>query len=127
MFNVEQNLTVTIAGVTIANGNSDTGGGIYNRGTLTLTNSTTGFKADYQVERTVNKRVMKKVKFVAAYNQLTNSVTLTLKGQPTFPKGGQITVIASAPKGVRSTAGVLLDSSDTVFTIQAKAKGITPG
>ena len=89
--------------------------------------STAGLKADYQVERTVNKRVMKKVKFVAAYNQSTNSVTLTLRGKPTFPKGGQITVIASAPKGVRSTAGVLLDSSDTVFTIQAKAKGIAPG
>ena len=96
--------------------------------------STAGLAANYQVDSAVTKRVKKKtitvlhpVNFTAAYNQSTNSVTLTVKGKPTFAKGGQIKVIASPPNGVSSTAGVLLDANDTVFTILAKAKGITPG
>jgi hypothetical protein len=89
--------------------------------------STARLAANYQVDTTVAKRVEKKLKFTAAYHQSTNSVTLKVKGRPTFPKGGEIKVIASSPNGVSSTAGVLLESSDTVFTILPKAKGITPG
>jgi len=96
--------------------------------------STAGLAANYQVESAVTKRVKKKrmtvlqpVNFTAAYNQSSNSVTLTVKGKPTFATGGQIKVFAALPNGVSSEAGVLLDSSDTVFTILAKAKGVAPG
>ncbi len=95
--------------------------------------TTAGLTANYQVDTGVIKRsknkmkVLHPVKFTAAYSHSTNSVTLTLKRKPTFPKGGEIAVIASAPNGVSSTAGVLLDSSDTVFTILPKAKGVTAG
>ena len=96
--------------------------------------STAGLAANYEVDRAVTKRIKKKritvlhpVNFTAAYNQSTNSVTLTVKGKQPFAKGGQIKVIASPPNGVSSEAGVLLDSSDTVFTILAKARGIAPG
>jgi len=89
--------------------------------------STAGLGANYEVDWSVNKRLKRKVKVTAAYNQSTNSVTLMVKGKTTFAKGGQITVLTSPPNGVSSTAGVLLDSSDTVFTILPKAKGITPG
>ncbi len=50
----------------------------------------------------------------------------TGEGDAEFANGGQIKVIARSPNGVSSTVSVLLDSSDTVFTIEAKAKGITP-
>jgi len=89
--------------------------------------STAGLGADYHVDWVVNKRVTRRVKCTAVYNHSTNSVTLTVEGKPTFANGGQITVIASPPNGVSSTAGVLLESGDTVFTILANAKGITPG
>ncbi|MFI5454720.1 MAG: hypothetical protein ACHRXM_04655 [Isosphaerales bacterium] len=96
--------------------------------------STAGLAANYQVDRAVTQRVKKKrmtvlqpVNFTAAYNQSTNIVTLTIKGKQPFAMGGQIKVIASPPNGVSSAAGVLLDTSDTVFTILAKAKGIAPG
>jgi hypothetical protein len=96
--------------------------------------STAGLAANYQVDKAVTKRVKKKritvlhpVDFTAAYNQSTNSVTLTIKGKQPFAKGGQIKVIGAPPNGVSSEAGVLLDSSDTVFTILAKARGIAPG
>ncbi len=96
--------------------------------------STAGLAANYQVDRAVIKRVKRKrrtvlepVKFTAAYNQSTNSVTLTVKGKPSFANGGQIRVTASLPNGVSSTAGVLLEATDTVFTIPTKLKGITRG
>ena len=96
--------------------------------------STAGFAADYQVGRAATKRVKKQritvlepVKFTAAYDPSSDSVTLRIKGKPTFAKGGQIKIIASAPNGVSSEAGVLLDTSDTVFRILAKARGIAPG
>jgi hypothetical protein len=88
--------------------------------------STARLAANYQIDTVVAKRVKKKLKFTAAYDQSTNSVILTAKGKPTFAKGGQIIVIASYPNGLSSTAGVLLDPSDTVFTILAKAKGVRP-
>jgi CSLREA domain-containing protein len=40
VFNIASGSTVAISGVTIANGSSSDGGGIYNAGTLTVTNST---------------------------------------------------------------------------------------
>ncbi len=96
--------------------------------------STAGLAANYQVDSAVTKRVKKKsttvlqpVNFTAAYNPSTNSVTLTIKGKQPFAKGGQIKVIATPPNGVTSAAGGLLDANDTVFTILAKGKGITPG
>ena len=96
--------------------------------------STAGLAANYQVDSAITKRVKKKrttvlqpVNFTAAYNASTNSVTLTIKGKQPFAKGGQIKVIATPPNGVTSEAGGLLDANDTVFTILAKVKGITPG
>ena len=40
IFQVNNGVTANISGLTITNGSSDTGGGIYNLGTLTLSNST---------------------------------------------------------------------------------------
>jgi hypothetical protein len=92
-----------------------------------------GLAANYQVDSAITKRVKKKsttvfrpVNFIAAYNPSTEAVTLTIRGKPKFARGGRIKVIASPPNGVRSAAGVLLDASDTVFTIMPKARGITP-
>ena len=96
--------------------------------------STAGLAANYQVAMAVTKRlkrsritVLKPVHFTAAYHSSSDSVTLTIKGKQPFAKGGQIKVISSPPNGVSSEAGVLLDISDTVFTILAKARGIEAG
>ena len=96
--------------------------------------STAGLAANYQVDRPVIRRVkkaritvLKPVNFTAAYNSASQSVTLRIKGKQPFAKGGQIKVIASGPNGVSSEAGVLLDSSDTVFRILAKGRGLAPG
>jgi hypothetical protein len=96
--------------------------------------ATAGLTANYQVDSAVTQRVKKKrttvlhpVNVTAAYNPSTEAVTLTIQGKPKFAQGGEITIIASPPTGVRSAAGVPLDANDTVFTILAKAKGITPG
>jgi hypothetical protein len=96
--------------------------------------STAGLAANYQVEATIAKRIKKQtikvfqpIDFTAAYTSSDESVTLMIAGNQKFPKGGQITVIVSGPDGVSSTAGVLLDTTDTVFTILANATGIKPG
>ena len=96
--------------------------------------STASLAANYQVDRAVIKRVkearitvLRPVNITSAYNQSSDSVTLTVKGKPKFATGGQIKIIASSPNGVSSEAGVPLDANDAVFTILAKAKGITPG
>src|SRR5262249_40933427 len=95
--------------------------------------ATAGLAANYQVDSAVTQRVKKQrttrlqpVHFTVAYNPSTEAVTLTIRGKPKFARGGQIKVIASPPNGVRSAAGVLLDASDTVFTILPKARSITP-
>ncbi len=102
--------------------------------TTAMDPSTAGLAANYQVDSAITRRVKKKritvlqpVNFIAAYSPSTDSVTLTVEGKPTFATGGQIKVIASPPNGVSSEAGVLLDTSDTVFAILAKARGIAPG
>jgi len=96
--------------------------------------STAGLAANYRVETVITRRVKKKtvkmyqpINFTAAYTSSNDSVTLTTEGKQTFANGGKLTVIASAPGGVSSAAGVLLDATDTVFTILAKATGIAPG
>jgi hypothetical protein len=96
--------------------------------------STAGLAANYRVNEVVSRRVKRKtvsvlqpVNFTAAYQATTDSVLLAIQGKPKFAKGGQITVITSAPSGVSSAAGVLLEATDTAFTIQAKAAGVTPG
>ena len=108
---------------------------------FTLTYSTTmnpmtaGLGANYEVSSETTKRVKKKTvtvfKPVALTAKLdnpsTNSVPLTIKGKPTFAKGGQIKVIYSPPSGVSSEAGIPLDASDTEFTILPKATRVTPG
>ncbi len=95
--------------------------------------SAAGLAADYQVETAITKRVKKKtikmlqpVSFTATYTSSDDSVTLTIEGRQKFAKGGQITVTASPPDGVSSATGILLDATDTVFAILAKATGITP-
>jgi hypothetical protein len=67
------------------------------------------------------------VAVTAVYNPSNDSVTLSIKGKPTFANGGQIKVIYSPPNGVCSASGVPFDASDNEFTILAKATGITPG
>ena len=96
--------------------------------------STAALAGNYQVSAAITKKVKKKsmttfqpVNFTAAYTPSDDSVTLTIEGKQTFAKAGRIMVTASAPNGVSSAAGVLLDPTDTVFTILAKAAGITPG
>ena len=96
-----------------------------------MNSSSAGLAANYQVDTTIKKRVKKKlvtvlkpVLFRAAYNTSTDTVTLTVKGKPNFAKGGQIVITASAPSGVASAVGELLETSDTHFTISPKAKAV---
>ena len=96
--------------------------------------STAGLAENYEVDQVIKKRVrktrvtvLKPVGFRAVYNASSDSVLLTVKGRPKFTRGGEIQVIASGSNGVSSEAGVPLDSSDTVFTILAKARGIDGG
>jgi hypothetical protein len=93
--------------------------------------STADRAVNYQVDQAVTRRVKNKrktvlqpVKFTLLYSQPTNSVILTVAGKLTFAKGSEILVTASAPNGVCSTAGVLLEAGDTAFKIPVKAKGI---
>ena len=54
----------------------------------------------------------------------SNSVTLTLAGRQTFPKGGQITIIAAAPGGVDNTSHVFLVQNG-ILAISPTGKTIT--
>jgi len=57
----------------------------------------------------------------------SDSVTLTLAGKQKFPKGGQVTVIASPPSGVENTSGVFL-AANGIFTISPGGRVISqPG
>ncbi|MFI5457824.1 MAG: DUF6923 family protein [Isosphaerales bacterium] len=95
-----------------------------------MNQGTVGNPVNYQVEMFVIKRVKKKKIAVPKSIGFTvssitsNSVTLKLAGKQTFPKGGQITVIASPPNGVDDTSGVFL-STNGVFTISRGGKAIT--
>jgi len=88
-----------------------------------------GNPANYQVDTVITKRVKKKVErillplsgFGASYKAASEAVTLTLAGKPTFPAGGQITVLS----GVTSTSGAAL-AGNTMFIIAPKGRTITP-
>ena len=94
-------------------------------------NASAGSSSNYQVETAEVKGGKKKtttfkpVGFQAAFNQATNTVTLTIAGNQAFTSGGKIVINASPPGGVASASGVLLDPSDTNFSIGNKANGIT--
>ncbi len=98
--------------------------------------ATAGLTTNYQVYAFSTKTVRHKtitittaVNVNAVYNQLSNSVTLTVVGKNPFSNGGgQIKILASSPKtGVSSRSGVLLNPNDTVFTILAKGSGLMLG
>ncbi len=96
-----------------------------------MSSQAAGSPANYHIVAATGRLTKKKtpivtpVKVTAAnYGAATRSVTLTLKGNQTFAKGGEITVDYSA---VVSAAGVALDRTDATFTIEPKAKGITQG
>ena len=59
--------------------------------------------------------------FQVSYTAVSDSVTITLTGKPTFPTGGQITVLP----GVTGISGLEL-GGHTVFTIAAKGRSVTP-
>ena len=91
--------------------------------------STAGLASNYHVFSEVVKKVKKKrvttlkpVSFSLTYSESNNTVTINLKNVKPFATGGEITI-----SGVTSQAGVLLNPSDTEFTVLAKAKGITLG
>ncbi len=91
--------------------------------------STAGLAGNYHVFSEVVKKVKKKtvttlkpVNFSVSYSDSSNTVTVNLKTTKPFAKGGEITI-----SGVTSQTGVLLNPSDTVFTIFAKANGIKLG
>jgi hypothetical protein len=100
--------------------------------------SSAGNPINYQVATAITKRVKRKkvtvyqpVRFQVVYNAATSAVSLLVTGQK-FLKGGRVTVIASPPNGVSSASGSLLDGNgdgvggdNAVFTILAKARGIT--
>jgi hypothetical protein len=58
---------------------------------------------------------------VVSYNTATEAVMPTLAGKPTFPRGGQVAVLA----GVTGISGLEL-GGNTVFTISAKGRNIAP-
>jgi hypothetical protein len=89
--------------------------------------------ANYQVGSTIIQRVKKKVQsilkplaFTASYDAPSDSVTLTIAGPQSFPKGGQITVVGGPSGGVTGTSGARLAASE-VFTIGANGRSIIPG
>jgi hypothetical protein len=91
--------------------------------------------SNYQVDWTSTKRVRKQIQTVShqvavksvTYNAATNSVMLvTSATKMTFAKGGQVTIIGSAPGGVESASGVFPAAGSFTFTVSPSAKGITP-
>jgi hypothetical protein len=91
-----------------------------------MNSSTAGLAGNYHVFSDIVKKVKKKttttfkpVPFSVSYSQANNAVTVNVKRTKPFAKGGEIMI-----SGVTSQAGVLLNSSYTVFTITANAKGI---
>jgi hypothetical protein len=88
---------------------------------------------NYQLDTITTKKVKKKVttilhpftQFTVSYVAATDTVDLTLLGKPTFPTGGQLTVVNRAPGGVEGATGAPL-AGTTVFVISKKGKTITP-
>ena len=98
--------------------------------------ATAGSSANYVVDVATTKKVKKKkvttftpVGFRSSYDPVKNAVTLTLSGKQTFATGGKITVnYCASGRRLRPAASVAaLAPNDATFTIQPKAKGITPG
>jgi hypothetical protein len=92
-----------------------------------MNQASVGNPGSYQVGAFVNTRVRRKpvkvlqsVVFSAVYSS-NNSVRLLLAGRQTFPKGGQITLIAS---GIESNGGAFL-ASNAVFIVSAKGTAIS--
>jgi streptogramin lyase len=74
------------------------------------------------------EQVAEPIAFSTTYNQSTNTVTLNVSAKQKFSNGGQITIVGSPPGGVASSVGVFLNGgSNDVYTINKKAKGLTPG
>jgi ELWxxDGT repeat protein len=103
--------------------------GFYIQYSQPMNAATAGLAADYQVLSSVIKKVKKQttrsdkpVPFSVSYSPAQNAVTINLKTTRPFAQGGEITI-----RGVISQAGIALSSSDTTFTILARAKGIKIG
>ncbi len=85
--------------------------------------------ANYRLESATTKTVKNKVEralkpiqnFTVSYTPATDSVTLKLDGTPTFPLGGQLTVLSSATSG----SGDVL-SGTNVFKITVGGKKVEP-
>jgi hypothetical protein len=93
-----------------------------------------GNHANYTVTYTTMQKVKKKrtpvqlsASFNATYNPSNNSVKLTITGKQNFVMGGQITVKALPPTGVKSVAGAFLDPNSTHFTILPNHQRVRPG
>jgi hypothetical protein len=103
--------------------------------------ATAGNVSNYQVGWFSTTKVKKKLMtvlhplaFKVQYSAASESVSLQLLAPQTFKQGGQINVLAAAPGGVSSAAGILLDGNnegkagdDGMFSILPKARGITRG
>jgi virginiamycin B lyase len=93
---------------------------------MAMNSASLSSRSDYQLGMFVTKTVKrKKVRVLtnvpfSATNVTSNSVTLRLAGKPTFPKGGQLKVIAS---GIESSLGAFM-AANAVFTISPGGKGI---
>jgi hypothetical protein len=85
------------------------------------------FRTNYLLLATIKGSKTKPVSFTASYDPSSNSVTLKVGGKNPFAKGGQLTILSSPPNGVRSQAGVFLNTSSLAFRISANAKSITRG
>jgi hypothetical protein len=89
--------------------------------------------AHYQVDAVIRRKGKKKAQpilqpitgFTVVYSPATDSVTLTLAGRPTFPTGGQVTVVGGTPGGV-SGASSAAPGRPSVFSISPEGRSITP-
>jgi fibronectin-binding autotransporter adhesin len=89
-----------------------------------LSSSSAQNAANYQVLQATKKgkkTVYKPVGLSLLYSPSDDTVSLTLAGTPTFTSGGKLVLTAS---GIADPAGDTL-AGNTVFTIRAKAKGIS--
>jgi hypothetical protein len=90
------------------------------------------YQVDWYSTRKVKKRVQRilhRVTVLKATADASSTFVMlaTNATKKTFAKGGQVTIVATPPGGVASASGLLLEASDTGFTIRAKATGIAPG
>jgi hypothetical protein len=101
--------------------------------------STAGNAGNYQVDWVSLKhskgktvKVFHPVPVSVQYDPASHSASVLLGSRQAFAQGGQITILATAPHGVSSTSGALLDGNNQgaggdngVFTILPKARGIS--